>query len=290
MIEGSLFSQLYFNTIKPYGMKHTKPFLIIAFLLWFGILSVKAQQGVVAAGGEATGHGGTMSFSTGQTDFMYFSSEAGSIQFGMQQVFFFDDPEDVPEYRYLTSNDILHDVDQCFDAKHTIVLAAGDDSFIVETGTGVDLIAGYSIHMLQGTMVEYGGYLNARITSSEGPFCDDAEKVMFAGPRVDKFPDEASEPLHYIIEKPAKRDQKQTFFRVYPNPTTGNLILEILNYDLIGQTVSINVVGMRGEVVKQMNQISFHQNHLSLQNLQPGLYVLRVQISEDFGIERVIKK
>ena len=44
-------------------------------------------QAAVAAGGEAMGTGGTMSNSSGQTDYLYFSSEAGSMQMGVQQVF-----------------------------------------------------------------------------------------------------------------------------------------------------------------------------------------------------------
>ncbi len=74
-------------------MKNTKLILTLIFVMGLGLLTSKAQQGVVSTGGEATGSGGTMSFSTGQTDFIYFSSEAGSIQFGLQQVFIFHEYE-----------------------------------------------------------------------------------------------------------------------------------------------------------------------------------------------------
>jgi len=59
----------------------------MAILLQVGVTGVQAQQASVAAGGDATGTGGTMSISCGQPDYMYLSSEAGSLQHGVQQVF-----------------------------------------------------------------------------------------------------------------------------------------------------------------------------------------------------------
>ncbi len=250
-----------------------------------GVITSNAQQGVVAAGGEATGSGGTMSFSTGQTDFMYFSSESGSIQFGLQQVFFFDEDE-IPFVRQLTTDDLVIGEDQCFDAFETIILAGGGNTFIVDAGTGVELIAGHSILMLPGTMVEYGGYMHARITSSAGPFCD-VEEPIVASLQVD-LPDNTTYegPLSF----PDEKQTEKAFFRVYPNPTAGDFTVEILNHDMIGQSVTIEIISMRGELVKQIIEISLFQHRLSLQEHQPGLYMIRVQCGDVFGIERIIKR
>ncbi len=270
-------------------MKQINLILTLIVMIGVGTITSYAQQGVVAAGGEATGSGGTMSFSTGQTDFMYFSSEFGSIQFGMQQVFFFDDDDpghEVPPTRDLITGDIFQGEDQCFDALETIILAGGGDTFIVEDGTGVDLIAGHSILMLPGTMVEYGGYMHAGITSSEGPFCD-VEEPIVASLQIDQ-PDNTTyeEPL----SAPDKEKSDKAFFRVYPNPTTGDFTVELLNHDMIGQVVTIEIIGMRGELVKRINEISHFQHHLSLHGQQPGLYMIRVQCGDVFTIERIIKK
>ncbi len=62
-----------------------KPGLL--FLLLYIPLIYKTQQSIVAAGGDATGTGGTMSHSSGLTDYLYFSSEGGSMQMGVQQVY-----------------------------------------------------------------------------------------------------------------------------------------------------------------------------------------------------------
>ncbi len=269
-------------------MKHTKLILTLIFVMGIGSIASNAQQGVVSAGGETTGVGGTMSFSTGQTDFMHFSSETGSIQFGLQQVFFFedDDPDpEIPISRQLITNDIFQGEDQCFDALETIILAGGTNTFIVENGTGVDLIAGYSIMMLPGTMIEYGGYLSARI-STDGAFCN-IEDPIVASLRVEQ-PDNTTyeEPL----SAPVKTQTAKAFFRVYPNPTTGDFTVEMIDHDMMGQPISIEILGMRGELVKQINEVSNFQHSLSLRDQQPGLYMIRVQCGNVFGIERIVKK
>ncbi len=253
-----------------------------------GVITSNAQQGVVAAGGEATGSGGTMSFSTGQTDFMHFSSVAGSIQFGLQQVFFFDDdgpgPE-VPPTRDLTTGDISQGEDQCFDALEIIILAGGGDTFIVEDGTGVDLIAGHSILMLPGTQVEYGGYMHARITSSEGPFCDVEEPIVASLP-IDLTDNTTSqEPL--IASD--KEGSEKAFFRVYPNPTTGDFTVEMMS-DNADSPYTIKVYGMRGEVIIRNDGLTGWQHHFSLQGQQPGVYMIRFQRGERMGVERIIKR
>jgi len=61
-------------------MKNTITFLLICIPLF-----LHAQQGVVATGGDAEGPGGTMSSSTGLTDFYVIESEQFSLQFGLQQ-------------------------------------------------------------------------------------------------------------------------------------------------------------------------------------------------------------
>jgi hypothetical protein len=270
---------------NPYDMKHTKLLLTLIFVIGFGIIASNAQQGVVSAGGEATGSGGTMSFSTGQTDFMYFYSETVSIQFGLQQAFFFDDEEGVPIERFLSTDDLVQGEDQCFDALETIILAGGSDTFIVEDGTGVDLIAGYSILMLPGSTVEYGGYLSAKI-SADGVFCDIEEPIV-ASLQVDQ-PDNTTyeEPL----SSPDKKDSDFTLFRVYPNPTTGDFTVELTTHEFYDKPITIEVIGMRGETLKRITDNNQHQHQLSLHGHQPGVYMVRVQLGDVFGIERIIKR
>ena len=288
-ISGCLQKFDLFPIITETFMKQNIP--QIAHLFFFlllacaGLFHAHAQQGVVAAGGEITGPGGSLSFSTGQTDFMFFTAETGNIQFGLQQVFFFHEEPDVPLTRQLTTADVSQGEDQCFDATHTITLAGGSDTFIVEDGTSVDLIAGYRIRMLPGTRVEHGGHLHARI-SPEGVFCDVEEPIVVAMQTGEQENAAYQEPLNMPGEEPSEKP----LFRVYPNPTSGDFTVELNHTDKPGQSVTIEIIGMRGEVVMRYDLSLQRDYQLSLQGHQPGLYVVRVQSGESFGIERIIKR
>ena len=47
-------------------MKHKKVKFIVVFLMLFSMLGLKAQETTDASGGEASGSGGTVSYSVGQ--------------------------------------------------------------------------------------------------------------------------------------------------------------------------------------------------------------------------------
>ena len=61
--------------------------LMSMFLLCFALTGIQAQQTTTAAGGEATGSGGTQSYSVGQVVYAATSNSSGSINEGVQQPF-----------------------------------------------------------------------------------------------------------------------------------------------------------------------------------------------------------
>ncbi|MFT6844835.1 MAG: hypothetical protein ACJAUV_001023 [Flavobacteriales bacterium] len=65
-------------------MKHKKTITSIAFLL-LGLGGLQAQESPTAAGGEATGTGGTSSYSLGQVVYTTATGTNGSVAQGMQQ-------------------------------------------------------------------------------------------------------------------------------------------------------------------------------------------------------------
>jgi len=65
-------------------MKNKKNLLLMAILI-AGSFELSAQQATVTAGGEATGTGGTQSFSVGQVFYSQISSSSGSVNQGVQQ-------------------------------------------------------------------------------------------------------------------------------------------------------------------------------------------------------------
>ncbi|HTM92854.1 MAG TPA: T9SS type A sorting domain-containing protein, partial [Flavisolibacter sp.] len=67
----------------------------------------------------------------------------------------------------------------------------------------------------------------------------------------------------------------KTAFKFYPNPTSGELILDFeYNADWIGKSVSI--VNINGAVVSK-NQISSKIQRLNLSQLVPGMYFIQAE-------------
>jgi hypothetical protein len=59
--------------------------LIIITVLIFSIAGLRAQESVTSSGGEATGDGGTVSFTVGQVSYRTHTGTAGSLVEGVQQ-------------------------------------------------------------------------------------------------------------------------------------------------------------------------------------------------------------
>ncbi len=101
------------------------------------------------------------------------------------------------------------------------------------------------------------------------------------------------EPDHTTQHEPLTTyeagDLDKPLFRVYPNPTTGDFTVEITSV-CTDSPYTIEVYGMRGEVIIRDDQLTGWQHHLSLQGQQPGLYMIRVQRGEKMGVERIIKR
>lgn len=67
-------------------MKHKKTFMSVAFL-FLGLGGLHAQESPTASGGEATGTGGTASYSLGQVVYTKATGTNGSVAQGVQQPF-----------------------------------------------------------------------------------------------------------------------------------------------------------------------------------------------------------
>jgi hypothetical protein len=73
------------NTTLPKGIKSSHLALLAATLLWAGF--AQAQQSVNSSGGNATGSGGTVSYSIGQVVYTTNSGNSGSLAQGVQQAY-----------------------------------------------------------------------------------------------------------------------------------------------------------------------------------------------------------
>ena len=68
-------------------MKHKKIKLSAILLLCLGLSGLQAQESINASGGEATGSGGSVSYSVGQVVYTTHAGANGSVTEGVQQPF-----------------------------------------------------------------------------------------------------------------------------------------------------------------------------------------------------------
>ena len=69
------------------SMSNKKTKIVVLFCLVFGLLTAQAQDAVIAAGGDASGSGGTVAYSVGQIVYSTHTGTNGSVAQGVQQAF-----------------------------------------------------------------------------------------------------------------------------------------------------------------------------------------------------------
>ncbi len=229
-----------------------------------------AQQGNVAAGGEATGTGGSMSYSIGQVDYLVYSSPQGSLSLGLQQPWF-----TVPLVLEIPETIITEGQSLCFNATQTVIVAGNAKQFIVEPNGIAEIIAGLNILMKEGTTVESGGSLHAYISTT---WCSQPENLLAATEAESSI----AEP---IFDTPLQSD----FFKVYPNPTIGDFTLELLNVEE-ASLLLIEIYTMQGHLILS-NELPAEQSQtLSMSGRQPGIYIIKVLQNKNIGISKIIKQ
>jgi hypothetical protein len=250
-------------------MKRIKILLIVGLTLNIISFSVFAQQGNVAAGGDATGQGGIMSYSVGQTDYLMFSSQQGSISLGLQQPYFYS----IQPVYAIPETTVLSGQALCFNATETVIVAGDGKHFTVEPGGFAEIIAGQNILIKDGTTVEPGGMFHAYISNV---WCSKQESLIASFVEPD--------PVKPIF----KPDSDNYFFKVYPNPTKGIFTLELLEFEEFSN-IQFEIYTMQGNMILS-NQLPVQQFHtLSLENRQPGIYLIRVLKNNQSGTTRLIR-
>ncbi|MDP1622808.1 MAG: T9SS type A sorting domain-containing protein [Bacteroidales bacterium] len=147
----------------------------------------------------------------------------------------------------------------CYNATQSITVAGIGTNFVVGNGGSATMIAGQNIIYLPGTNVNPGGHMVGYIAPG-GPYCGDmAPSMVSVGPGEDQTPYTSS----------------QSFFRVYPNPTTGPFTLAIKG-DFKTEKANVEIYGMRGEKVFNQEITGQEKHELSLSGNPVGIYFIRV--------------
>jgi Secretion system C-terminal sorting domain len=182
----------------------------------------------------------------------------------------------LPINKQLSNITILDGTNNCYNASQTITVAGSGTTFTVQNGGSATLIAGLNIRIMPGATVQSGGYFWGTIAPS-GPFCVN--------------------PI-YMPSNPGNITENNTdlptiftgdLFKVYPNPTTGNFILE-LNGDFTSSITNVEVFGMRGEEVLTTVVTGERKREFSLSDRPAGIYFIRVISGSKAASAKIIKQ
>jgi hypothetical protein len=142
----------------------------------------------------------------------------------------------------------------------------------------MELVAGQNILIHPGFTVLPGGYLLARI-DDDGNFCN-AAPTKESGLTLNGLTISESQPTQV---------NKDQFFKVYPNPTTGAFTLE-LSEEPGGNKVRVQCYNLMGALIMDKTVDAGRTHRLTLENQAPGMYVIKVIQNGATGMEKIIRQ
>ena len=80
-----------------------------------------------------------------------------------------------------------------------------------------------------------------------------------------------------------------SFFKVFPNPTTGNFTLE-LSSEPDGTLVKVQCYNLLGALIMEKEFYTGKLHEFTLVDQKPGLYVLKVQQNAEIGMQKIIRQ
>jgi len=183
---------------------------------------------------------------------------------------------DLPENITLPDILIPNNESECYAATHTLTVGGSGSTFVVEAGGAAELVAGELVHLLPGTLVEHGGHLVARITTS-GEYCSNQEALM--ANIADPAP----------IENPLAHCPEPSFFTIFPNPSTGRFTLELTG-NPANAKVMVEASNLMGKQIFKKEYSGSMSYIIELENVKPGIYLIQVMRGNEFGAKKLIKK
>ncbi|MBE0662078.1 MAG: T9SS type A sorting domain-containing protein, partial [Bacteroidales bacterium] len=201
-----------------------------------------------------------------------------SIEISTEAIYIFDAVENrnlvanfelsVPLERLVQNETIGNGEEACFDATGTIIVS----SVTVENGGIAHFIAGERITISEGFNGKQGAYVWARISEeycSQSPSMLSSEEIINA-------------EILPVIESNDK------FFKVFPNPTTGNVRL-MFNDSVETSTIILDVYTIVGEKIHHSELNGQMHYDFDFSSLPGGIYILKIQKDKVIETEKIIK-
>jgi hypothetical protein len=137
------------------------------------------------------------------------------------------------------------------------------------------MIAGMNILCMPGFSVEPGGYFHGYI-APEGPWCIDPTKAATTPGKT------VASPI------PAPLQPVKPFFRVYPNPTTGDFTIALKGY-IPAEPMTVSVYNTNGLRVYETVISDTMKTDLTLDGQPSGLYLVRIDTPTRSASVRIVK-
>lgn len=156
---------------------------------------------------------------------------------------------------------------ECYNATESITAGGPGNEFTVEPGGEALFIAGQTIRFLPGFHAQAGSYVHAHITTT-GTFCSPGpvSSIVHVPPTVEKsimFESAVEDPFLPLTEKQIK---------LYPNPNSGQFILQLQNFD---NQVDISVYNLSGRLVHRSSS-NTNIVEIEMHNSPRGMYNVHV--------------
>jgi hypothetical protein len=165
--------------------------------------------------------------------------------------------------------------DTCIESEGIIILAGNQSFFVVEESGFLSLVAKEGIIMRPGTHFESGSYVIA-IIDTLSMLCnlfEPEEQALIHGNN-----------LNGNMHDPAK----SASFRVYPNPTTGNLKVKF-NDPENPDEIKFTICNMLGEQLLQHQASNTGYFEIDMSHLPEGLYLLRIITGDAYETVKIMK-
>lgn len=161
----------------------------------------------------------------------------------------------------------------CYDAVQVLTAAGSGNTFLVEDGGSVTLIAGVKISLMPGVKVNSGGYLFGKISTD---FCNTLSNPLVLNPgNLDNL----------LSIDPAN---KTAWIKIYPNPTEDIVILEFSETEIPAMAYVV-IYTMQGQTITSQTLQNEGQHQFSLAGFPAGINVIKVRTDNRTEIAKIIK-
>lgn len=179
---------------------------------------------------------------------------------------------------YLENITVSDGENACYDALGYITTGGNGATFISQPGSNTELVAGQGVLMLPGTSLLHGSQLRAFIFPGGG-YCSQLPTLLSAKDEPNPWPDA---PEIFSIKH-------ASLFRVHPNPTTGDFILEVTDAKAAGN-MKVGIYNSIGHLIIYREMPFANHSILSLFGQPPGIYFIRVMMGDEVGVGKIVKQ